>query len=167
MKKIKSFLVAAIAMAFVAPMFIACGDDDKSDTVESIVSEYTINDQMVANQKAKSGKNVAVLLVAFGSTWNNAFQAFDKTKAAYEAAFPNADVYMSFSSDICINRASAGENTDDNGNIVRRDYYEPRYLLHAIGAAKYGTIYVQSLQVIPGEEFAASLPLSWLPSRSS
>ena len=93
MKKIKSFLVAAIAMAFVAPMFIACGDDDKSDTVESIVSEYTINDQMVANQKAKSGKNVAVLLVAFGSTWNNAFQAFDKTKAAYEAAFPNADVY--------------------------------------------------------------------------
>ena len=28
MKKIKSFLVAAIAMAFVAPMFIACGDDD-------------------------------------------------------------------------------------------------------------------------------------------
>ena len=155
MKKIKSFLVAAIAMAFVAPMFTACGDDDKSETVDNIVSEYTINDQMVANQKAKSGKNVAVLLVAFGSTWNNAFQAFDKTKAAYEAAFPNADVYMSFSSDICINRASAGENTDDNGNIVRRDYYEPRYLLHAIGAAKYGTIYVQSLQVIPGEEFAA------------
>lgn len=155
MKKIKSFLVAAIAMAFVAPVFTACGDDDKSDTIDNIVSEYTINDQMVANQKAKSGKNVAVLLVAFGSTWNNAFQAFDKTKAAYEAAFPNADVYMSFSSDICINRASAGENTDDNGNIVRRDYYEPRYLLHAIGAAKYGTIYVQSLQVIPGEEFAA------------
>ena len=155
MKKIKSFLVAAIAMAFVAPMFTACGDDDKSDTIDNIVSEYTINDQMVASQKAKSGKNVAVLLVAFGSTWNNAFQAFDKTKAAYEAAFPNADVYMSFSSDICINRASAGENTDDNGNIVRRDYYEPRYLLHAIGAAKYGTIYVQSLQVIPGEEFAA------------
>lgn len=155
MKKIKSFLVAAMAMAFVAPMFTACGDDDKSDAVDNIVSEYTINDQMVANQKAKSGKNVAVLLVAFGSTWNNAFQAFDKTKAAYEAAFPNADVYMSFSSDICINRASAGENTDDNGNIVRRDYYEPRYLLHAIGAAKYGTIYVQSLQVIPGEEFAA------------
>ena len=155
MKKIKSFLVAAIAIAFVAPMFTACGDDDKSDTIDNIVSEYTINDQMVANQKAKSGKNVAVLLVAFGSTWNNAFQAFDKTKAAYEAAFPNADVYMSFSSDICINRASAGENTDDNGNIVRRDYYEPRYLLHAIGAAKYGTIYVQSLQVIPGEEFAA------------
>ena len=96
-----------------------------------------------------------MLLIAFGSTWNNAFLAFDKTIEAYEKEFPNADVYISFSSDICINRASIGENVDDNGNIVRRDYYEPRYLLHAIGAAKYSKIYVQSLQVIPGEEFAA------------
>ena len=157
MKKIKSFFLAAVAACLVAPVFTACGDDDDTtdQIIENIVSEYSVNDKMVADQKAKSKKDVAVLLVAFGSTWNNAFQAFDKTKAAYEAAFPEADVYVSFSSDICINRASAGENTDDNGNIVKRDYYEPRYLLHAIGAAKYSKIYVQSLQVIPGEEFAA------------
>lgn len=155
MKKIKSFFLATIAFALVAPLFTACGDDDDNETIENIVSEYTVNDKMVADQKAKSKKDVAVLLVAFGSTWNNAFLAFDKTKTAYEAAFPQADVYVCFSSDICINRASAGENTDDNGNIVKRDYYEPRYLLHAIGAAKYSKIYVQSLQVIPGEEFAA------------
>ena len=157
MKRFKSFIVAAVVFAFVAPMFTACSsdDDDKKETIDNIVSEYTINDQKVAAQKAASKKDVAVLLVAFGSTWDNAFKAFDKTIAAYQAAFPNADVYMSFSSDICINRASAGENKDDNGNIVRRDYYEPRYLLHAIGAAKYSKIYVQSLQVIPGEEFAA------------
>ena len=156
MKKIKSLLVAAIAFALVAPAFTACSsDDDDNKTVENIISEFSVNDKIVADQKAKSGKNVAVLLVAFGSTWNNAFLAFDKTKAAYEAAFPQADVYVCFSSDICINRASVGENVDDNGNIVKRDYYEPRYLLHAIGAAKYSKIYVQSLQVIPGEEFAA------------
>ena len=156
MKKIKSLLLGAIAFAFVAPVFTSCGDDDtKTETIENIVSEYTANDKMVAEQKARSGKDVAVLLVAFGSTWNNAFLAFDKTKAAYEQAFPQADVYVCFSSDICINRASVGENVDDDGNIVRRDYYEPRYLLHAIGAAKYSKIYVQSLQVIPGEEFAA------------
>lgn len=159
MKKISSFILAAMTLA--APLFTACSssdDDNKtpgSETVNNIVSEYTVNDQMVANQKKQSGKNVAVLLVAFGSTWNNAFNAFDATKKAYEEAFPEADIYMSFSSDICINRASAGENTDDAGNIVKRDYYEPRYLLHAIGAAKYDKIYVQSLQVIPGEEFAA------------
>ena len=156
MKKIKSFILATMAFALVAPVFTACSDDDDDNkTVENIISEFSVNDKMVAEQKAKSGKDVAVLLVAFGSTWNNAFLAFDKTKAAYEAAFPNADVYVCFSSDICINRASVGENVDDNGNIVKRDYYEPRYLLHAIGAAKYSKIYVQSLQVIPGEEFAA------------
>ena len=160
MKTIKSFIVGAMALAMVAPVFTACGDDDtKTETVEKIIynlkSEYSYNDSIVADQKAKSKKDVAVLLVAFGSTWNNAFNAFDKTKEAYEKAFPNADVYVCFSSDICINRASVGENEDDNGNIVSRDYYEPRYLLHAIGAAKYSKIYVQSLQVIPGEEFAA------------
>ena len=155
MKKIKSFILATMAFALTAPVFTACSsDDDDNKTVENIISEFSVNDKMVAAQKAKSGKDVAVLLVAFGSTWNNAFLAFDKTKAAYEAAFPQADVYVCFSSDICINRASVGENVDDNGNIVKRDYYEPRYLLHAIGAAKYSKIYVQSLQVIPGEEFA-------------
>ena len=154
MKKIKSFFLAAVACAMVAPLFTACGDD-KNEIVENIISEFSVNDKMVAAQKAKSGKNEAVLLVAFGSTWDNAFKAFDKTKEAYEKAFPDADVYVCFSSDICINRASVGENVDDNGKLVQRDYYEPRYLLHAIGAAKYSKIYVQSLQVIPGEEFAA------------
>ena len=154
MKKIKSFFLAAVACAMVAPLFTACGDD-KNEIVENIISEFSVNDKMVAAQKTKSGKNEAVLLVAFGSTWDNAFKAFDKTKEAYEKAFPNADVYVCFSSDICINRASVGENVDDNGKLVQRDYYEPRYLLHAIGAAKYSKIYVQSLQVIPGEEFAA------------
>ena len=164
MKKISSLILATLTFALVAPVFTACSSDDKDDDnnngnnnqiVENIVSEYDVNDQMVAKQKAQSGKDVAVLLVAFGSTWNNAFLAFDGTKAAYQQAFPEADIYVSFSSDICINRASQGENEDDNGNIVKRDYYEPRYLLHAIGAAKYSKIYVQSLQVIPGEEFAA------------
>ena len=155
MKKIliKTLTLATMTMFMVAPVFTACSSDDT--TVENLISEYEVNDKLVAAQKAASKKDVAILLVAFGSTWDNAFKAFDKTKEAYEAAFPQADVYFSFSSDICINRASAGENVDDNGNIVRRVYYEPRYLLHAIGVSKYRKIYVQSLQVIPGEEFAA------------
>lgn len=143
MKKIKSLIIATLVMTTVAPVFTACSENDDK-TVNNLVSEYEVNDKMVAAQKAQSKKDVAVLLVAFGSTWNNAFLAFDATKKAYEAAFPEADVYVSFSSDICINRASA-----------KRNYYEPRYLLHAIGAAKYSKIFVQSLQVIPGEEFAA------------
>ena len=111
MKTIKSFILGAMALAMVAPVFTACGDDDtKTETVEKIIyslkSEYSYNDSIVAAQKAKSKKDVAVLLVAFGSTWDNAFKAFDKTKAAYESAFPNADVYVCFSSDICIRSAT-------------------------------------------------------------
>ena len=156
MKKIKSFMMAISAIALVATAFTSCGDDKvETKVIDNMVSEYSFNDKLVAEKKAASGKKEAVLLVAFGSTWDNAFKAFDKTVSEYEKAFPNADVYISFSSDICINRARIGENKDDNGDIVKRDYYEPRYLLHAIGAAKYDKIYVQSLQVIPGEEFAA------------
>ena len=149
MKTIKNLLIAAIALFG----FAACNDDNEpqapvNNIVNNIVSEYSLNDDAVAKQKQQSGKDEAILLIAFGSTWSNSFAAFDATKKAYEQAFPQADVYVSFSSDICINRASAGENGE------ARDYYEPRYLLHAIGAAKYGKIRVQSLQVIPGEEFA-------------
>ena len=95
MKKIKSFILATMAFAMIAPAFVACSDDDDK-TVNNLVSEYEVNDKMVAAQKTASKKDVAVLLVAFGSTWDNAFKAFDKTKAAYEAAFPEADVYVCF-----------------------------------------------------------------------
>ena len=151
--KIKSLILSMLAIMATAFTFTSCSDDD-DNTSSNIESEYAYNDNLVAQQKASSKKDQAILLIAFGSTWNNAFEAFDETKAAYEKAFPNADVYVSFSSDICINRASIGEHEDANGNLVQRDYYEPRYLLHAIGKAQYSKITVQSLQVIPGEEFA-------------
>lgn len=150
MKKIKFLILAALAVM----SFVSCSKDDDDKTINNIVSEYSYNDSIVAATKAKSGNTKAVLLIAFGSTWNNAFEAFDATKTAYEQAFPGYDVYFSFSSDICINRASKGEHVDEKGDTIRRDYYEPRYLLHAIGASKYSEIRVQSLQVIPGEEFA-------------
>lgn len=149
--KIKSFLASAM-MALVAVMsFSSC----EKDPINNIVSEFKLIDDEVAAVKAKSGNDKAILLVAFGSTWDNAFKAFDSTKAAYERAFPGYDVFVSFSSDICINRASIGENEDEKGNIVKRDYYAPIYWLHGIGASEYDEIRVQSLQVIPGEEFAA------------
>ena len=128
-QKIKSYMLAAIA-ATCAFSFTACSDDDDDNTT-NIISEFSYNDTRVAQQKAQSGKDEAILLVAFGSTWSNAFSAFDHTVAEYQKAFPEADVYLCFSSDICINRASAGEHGES------RNYYEPRYLLHAIGRENY------------------------------
>ena len=66
MKKIKTFMLAFVAMAMTAPMFTACGDDDtKVETVEKVienlVSEYSANDKLVADQKAQSGKPSVLL----------------------------------------------------------------------------------------------------------
>ena len=103
--------------------------------------------------KAQKKNNKAILLVAFGSTWQQAFDAFDTTVSAYKSAFSGYDVYLSFSSAICINRAAAGENAADGAEI--RNYYAPPFWLTAFAqkGVMYNEIVVQSLQVIPGEEY--------------
>ena len=146
MKKIK-FLMMAIAAIFLAVNFTACSKDDDD---KSIDNNYTIY-QNAVNQTVKTQKkNPKVsLLVAFGSTWQQAYDAFDATVEAYKTAFPGYDVFLSFSSAICINRAAAGEN------VKPRNFYAPPFWLNAFAqeGVKYSEIVVQSLQVIPGEEY--------------
>ena len=98
---------------------------------------------------SKKKHDRAILLVAFGSTWEQAFDAFDNTIEAYKTAFPDYDIFLSYSSAICINRAAAGENTDP------RNYYAPPFWLNAFADkdVRYEEVVVQSLQVIPGEEY--------------
>ena len=104
---------------------------------------------VTADVKSQKKHDKAILLVAFGSTWNQAYEAFDTTIDAYKAAFADYDVFLSYSSAICINRAAAGENTDP------RFYYAPPFWLNAFAAdgVQYDEIVIQSLQVIPGEEY--------------
>ncbi len=144
MKKIFLMAVAAVMGALT---FTSC---DKGD--EGTKNNYTTYQDAVDSQ-VKAGKkhDKAILLVAFGSTWQCAFDAFDATKAAYEKQFKDYDVYVSYSSAICINRAMAGEHASEGAEV--RSYYAPNFWLHAFGTAKYSEIVVQSLQVIPGEEF--------------
>ena len=147
MKKIKFLLIAVLAM-MVANSFTACNNDDDNEL--SNVDRY----QQAVNTTVKSTKNVSgndkvILLVAFGSTWQQAYDAFDATKADYEKQFPGYDVYLSFSSAICINRSAAGEH------VASRNFYAPSYWLTAFAQSgvQYSTIVVQSMQVIPGEEY--------------
>lgn len=146
MKKI-TMMIAMLAMIATAVTFSSCSEDD-----EPIVNNYTKYQNAVdAQVKANKKHNKAILLVAFGSTWQCAFDAFDATKKAYENEFKEYDVFVSYSSAICINRAAAGEHVADGAQV--RNYYAPNFWLHAFGTAKYDEILVQSLQVIPGEEF--------------
>ena len=144
MKQIK-FLMPAM-MAFIASAtFTACSSDDDNNNNQSNYEKY----QQAVNQTVKAQKksNKVILLVAFGSTWEQAYDTFDKVVEDYKASFSGWDVFLSFSSAICINNARAGENVDP------KDYYDPEHWLTAIGLAGYQQIVVQSLQVIPGEEY--------------
>lgn len=144
MKKIKFYLLAMAAMMLTAVTFTACSDDDDSGNAGNVDLYQDAVDNTV---KAQKKHDKALLLVAFGSTWQEAFDSFDETLDVYKANFPDYDVFMSFSSAICINRAAAGEH------VAPRYYYAPQYWLEAFGRVQYGEVRVQSLQVIPGEEY--------------
>ena len=128
---------------------------EKTDTVTIIDESNWAKYQSIVTADVLSQKkhDKAILLVAFGSTWDQAYDAFDTTIDAYKAAFGDYDVFLSYSSAICINRAAAGENTDP------RFYYAPPFWLNAFAAegVQYDEIVVQSLQVIPGEEYTRGI----------
>ncbi len=163
MKKIKYFVMAFAAVCLT--MGLASCEKEKEvekivevpvETEVEVVVEVPQDNNWSRYQKAvtnhvkanKKNKKV-ILLVAFGCTWEQGFNAFDTTIDAYKNAFAGYDVFLSYSSAICINRAAAGENG------VSRNYYAPPFWLNAFAAegVQYEEIVVQSLQVIPGEEY--------------
>jgi len=144
MKQIK-FLMLAMLTVVGSALFTACDSDDDNKSTQSNYDRYQQAVNQTVNAQKKSDK--VILLVAFGSTWEQAYDTFDKVVEDYKANFSGWDVYLSFSSAICINNARAGENVDP------KDYYDPEHWLTAIGLAGYKQVVVQSLQVIPGEEY--------------
>jgi len=147
MNKIK-FLMLSMMAFLASATFTACSSDDDDDNNKGTQSNYERYQQAVnqtVNAQKKSDK--VILLVAFGSTWEQAYDTFDKVVSDYKTNFSGWDVYLSFSSAICINNARAGEN------VAPKDYYDPEHWLTAIGQAGYRQVVVQSLQVIPGEEY--------------
>ena len=153
MNKIKSLMLAMMVI-LASATFTACGsddDDNKKETKPEVVDNQSNYDRyqqavnQIVNTQKKSDK--VILVVAFGSTWEQAYDTFEKVVDDYKASFPGWDVHLSFSSAICINQARAGENVEP------RDFYDPEHFLTAIGLAGYKQIVVQSLQVIPGEEY--------------
>ncbi|MBO4571765.1 MAG: sirohydrochlorin cobaltochelatase [Bacteroidales bacterium] len=143
MKTIKSLAIAMMALLMAA----SCSDINPGNNYA--VYQDAVN--KTVKKEKKSDK--VILLVAFGSTWQQAFDAFDETVAAYKSKFSGYDVFLSYSSAICINRAAAGENAADGAEV--RNYYAPPFWLNAFAqkGVQYKEIVVQSLQVIPGEEY--------------
>jgi sirohydrochlorin cobaltochelatase len=127
MKTVSKFFAALFMAALLLP---ACSDDNNPDNKEVV--------------KINKTKSEALLLVTFGSTWEEPQKTYDGMIAIFQREFPNADVYLSFTSTTCITRwgAKTGEY-----------YATPDLWLDAIGKSGYEKVRIQSLHVIPGEEF--------------
>ena len=139
MKQFKLMMMAALA-ALMSFSVVSCSDDDD----DSAQSKHDKKMEAVsAEVKANKKNDIALLLVTFGSTWDAPQETFKGMKEQFAKKFSNMDVYFSFTSEICMTRCAAkGWN-----------YYAPSFYLEAIGLAGYKTVCVQSLHVIPGEEY--------------
>lgn len=110
--------------------FISCSKDDSNDDHNPV--------------KIDKKHDIALLLCSFGSTYEQPQKTYDSIVADYQKAFPNADIYVSFTSRTIVSRVYAK---------IGEAYAQPDLWLKAIGEAGYSTVYVQSLHVIPGEEY--------------
>lgn len=130
-----------IVFLFLVIVMSACTNKDKRPKG---VYDYTEKMEAVTKEIQSNKKHEkALLLVSFGSTHDEPQVTFNKIKKEYVEKFGDMDVYFAFTSEICIARCAAkGLN-----------YYSPSFYLDAIGHAGYKEVCVQSLHIIPGEEY--------------
>lgn len=131
----KSSMLAAFMATAMCTGFVSCSD---GDDVESTLNPA---EQQVAQTKQH---DTALLLCTFGSTYNESLSVYDDIIDDFKSEFPDVDIYMSFTSRTCINRVQASTGIER---------YELDQWLKAIGDAGYTRVAVQSLHVIPGEEY--------------
>lgn len=133
-------LMPLLLMGMLATALSGCEESNKPDLKSNFDRKMTAVTQEVKTTKST---DKALLLVSFGSTWDAPQQSFKEMIKSFKAKFPDRDVYFSFTSEICMTRcAQKGWN-----------YYAPKFYLEALGNAGYKDIAVQSLHVIPGEEY--------------
>lgn len=127
-KSIQKLLILAFITSL--GLLISCSGDSKDDN----------RNPVVINKK----NDTALLLCAFGSTYEQPQATYEKIINNYKQAFPNTDIYLSFTSSTIVSRVYAQ---------LGIAYAQPDIWLKAIGQAGYSAVYVQSLHIIPGEEY--------------
>lgn len=133
--KIKFYLMAALMAAVTCTGFTSCSDNDDEESTTNPATRVVVETKK---------HDTAILLCTFGSTYNESLSVYDDIIADFEAKFPDADIYMAFTSRTCIGRAEASTG---------EARYKLDQWLKAIGDAGYKRVAVQSLHVIPGEEY--------------
>lgn len=137
MKKIHTLIAILFTLAL-APSIANALTKNSNRVIDKEKGDYNPQD-------IRKRHNEAILLVTFGSTHKEAHETFRKIRSSFEKAFPDKDIYMAFTSTICIKRwgAKTGQN-----------YETPDISLNKIAKANYTKVYVQSLHIIPGYEYS-------------
>lgn len=139
MQKLTTLLTALLG-GLIATTMVSCEESSKPDLKSNYDKKMTAVTKEV---KGKKSTDKALLLVSFGSTWDAPQKSFKGIVERFKKEFPDRDVYFSFTSEICMTRcAQKGWN-----------YYAPNFYMESLGKAGYKDIAVQSLHVIPGEEY--------------
>jgi len=86
----------------------------------------------------------AIVLAPYGSLSLRALETYESIRAAYEREFPGSQVLLAFTSQLMIKRLQEKE-----GITVA----SPQAALEELNLAGYRMAVVQSLQIVPGEEF--------------
>lgn len=135
MNKFKCWGLSAVLLAS-SMGFVSCNDDDDDNTANPV------EESVLAGKK----HDTALLLCTFGSTFRESIKTYDQVLADYknEPAFKDCDVYLAFTSRTCVNRVFAETGVER---------FQPDFWLDAFGKAGYKRVAVQSLHVIPGEEY--------------
>ena len=89
-------------------------------------------------------ENQAIVLAAYGSLHPNALLTYDKIKKFYQRQLPGCEVLLVFTSDFI--RHKLKEQDDDF-------VHNPLTALAELQDLGYRDVVVQSLQIVPGEEF--------------
>lgn len=132
MRKLFIYLKYSFMLLIAANLLIACSDNNDEET------------QHPPGVNVSKTKNTAVLLCSFGSTYPEPQATYQKIMDDFQKAFPNADIYLSFTSGTIVSRVYAQ---------INKAYAQPDVWMTALGKAGYDSVFVQSLHIIPGEEY--------------
>jgi sirohydrochlorin cobaltochelatase len=130
MKHLKTIMMVLLTSTL---LFTACDDKENDD-------DFNIG--------GKSG----ILLVTFGSSYEEPQATFTNMDNAAKAEFPNTEIRWGYTSDIILNKLRQGNGEGSlNGEIIDND--TPGEALEIMIEEGYSKFTVQSMHVIPGEEF--------------
>ncbi len=104
------------------------------------------------NNKVVLGDKEGILLVTFGSSFPDPQLTFEKIDNASKAKFSGEEIRWGYTSDIILNKLRQGNGEGLlNGKIIDND--TPEQALELMVKDGYSKFAIQSLHVIPGEEF--------------